>query len=1027
MNIEAFLADLTTRGVELWAEEDRLKFRAPKGVMTSALAATLKRYKQEVIQRVPPHASQAISYPLSYNQKALLFLHQLAPESPAYNACFSAQIKSPIEVPAFREALRVMVARHPSWRTTFALKGDELLQVMHPTLAPDFVQIDASAWTAGTLKKRRLETYQHPFDLEKGPLLRVHLYSRTAKDHILELIFHQITCDGWSLHVLVDELGIAYAAEVEGRAAPLSPLQCTYRDFVTWQEEMLATQGEHHWRYWQHQLQGDLPILNLPTDRPRPPVQTFRGASHSFKLGEDLTQDLRSLSQTEGTSLFTILAATLLLFLHRYTAQEDILLGTPIAARSQDRFSRIIGDFVNTVVLRSSLSGNPQFRAFLHQTRQTILQAMAHQDYPFPLLVEQLQVKRDPSRTPVFQILFNFIQPHEMEGRSLLSCEDLMEWGGLSFQPLQELEIQEGQFDLSVWIVEREQILLGAFKYNSELFSTTTIARFAQHFQTLLSAVVAHPHERVRNLSLLSGAEQQRLLQTWHSAQFDYPHALCLHHLVEEQVHRTPDAMAVAFEGYHLTYQQLNERSDQLAYHLQSLGVNPETLVGICVERSLDMVVGLLGILKAGGAYVPLDPHYPPERIAYILTDANVQVLLTQDELLASLPQLQTTIVCLDTLGEESPPLQPLPAANASQATPLAYVIYTSGSTGQPKGVQIEHRSLVNLLTSMRCTTGITEQDVCLAVTTISFDIAALEIFLPLMVGATVVIAPHEVASDGFRLQRTLMEAEVTVMQATPATWRLLLATGWAGNSHLKALCGGEALTPSLAWDLLEKVAVLWNLYGPTETTIWSAAFSITKESLAADHHRGYVPIGYPIHNTQLYILDADLNLLPVGAIGEICIGGDGLSRGYWHLPELTAQKFVANPFGPGRLYRTGDLGRYLVDDRIEFLGRLDHQVKVRGYRIELGEIESVLEQHPQVQQAVVMTQEEAENKFLVAYIIPAAEKTLTAEALRTDLKRIIPDYMVPAVFIPVESLPLTPNGKIDRRALPLVFFLLQE
>ncbi|NJK64900.1 MAG: amino acid adenylation domain-containing protein [Synechococcaceae cyanobacterium SM2_3_1] len=1020
MNLKTFLADLTLRGIELWSEGERLKYRAPRGVMTSTLAATLKQHKLEIIQLVPPHASQTIHYPLSYNQKGLLVLHQLAPDSPAYHSRLSALIQSPVDVAALREALKAIVARHPSLRTTFSLQGDEPQQILHPALAPTFQHVDASQLTPNHLQQKRLETYQHPFNLEKGPLLRVRLYSRSSVDHVLELITHEIVCDGWSFYILLDELGIFYRAEVENQMADLPPLKFTYKDYVTWQQQMLSSQGEHHWVYWRDQLQGAPHTLELPTDRPWPPVLTYQGTTHRFELPESLVQALRLFSQKVSVSINAILTATFFAFLHCHTSEDTILLGTPTAARAQDAFSGIIGDFVNTLVIRSTVTDNPAFTDFLQQIRQTILEAMAHQNYPFPLLVERLKVKRDPSRTPLFQVFFNYLPSHRVEGRAqLFGRQDPVAWGGLSLQPLQDQELQEGQFDLSLWVVEGEKTFLGAFKYRSDLFEESTIDRFAQNFQTLLTAILVDPEQRIKDLPCLSEAERQMLMRSGISPATEYPRDRCFHQLFQDQVERTPDAMALIWKDQQLTYQELNAQSNQLADHLQGLGIGPEQRVGILLERSSQWVVALLGVLKAGGAYVPLDPDHPPARNAHILADAQVQVLLTQEKILTALPDLETTVLCLDRHWQTIAQKEPTTPPAHSDPTQLAYVIYTSGSTGQPKGVQIEHRSLVNCLWSMRQQPGISPKDVCLSVTTISFDIAGLEIYLPLLVGASLVIAPREVVANGQQLQEFLESSHITWMQATPTTWRLLLTTGWSGSSTMKALCGGEALTPALAQDLVGKVAELWNLYGPTETTIWSACALITVESLSSDQHRRAVPIGHPINNTQIYVLDPDLRLLPVGARGEICIAGEGLSRGYLNLEELTAQKFVPHPFTSGQLYRTGDTGRVLGDGRIECLGRQDQQVKIRGFRIELGEIESVLEQHPQVQQAVVVVREQAAEPFLVAYVVGAEAHPSLNQELRSYLQQRIPESMVPAVFFRLESLPLTPNGKVNRRALP--------
>jgi amino acid adenylation domain-containing protein len=960
-------------------------------------------------------------FPLSQGQQALWFLYKLVPHSWAYNTLFTARIQSPVDIPALRRTFQALISRHISLRTTYTERDGKPFGQIHEDVEVEFEEIDASSWNWDELKQQVTQEGRRPFNLEQGGVMRVSLFTRSPKDHILILTIHHIASDFWSLLILMDELRVLYSAEKTGTQVSLTPQNLSYADYVRWQNQMLAgAAGERLWAYWGEQLAGKLPVLNLPTDRPRSPVQTYQGASHNFRLTEELTQRLKELAQAEKVTLYMTLLAAFQVLLYRYTAQEDILVGSPAFGRTQREFAEVVGYFVNPVVLRANLAGNPTFQAFLSQVRQTVLGAIAHQDYPFPLLVERLQPNRDPSRSPIFQVLFALQKPQQFEEVVELfapsETASQVNWGGLKLEPF-EIPQQEGQFDLTLEMIEAGESLFGVFKYNTDLFEADTITRMAGHFQTLLEAIVTNPQQRVSQFPLLNEAERNQLLVEWNNTQTEYPQPHCLHQLFEAMVEQVPEAVAVVFEDSALTYSQLNSRANQLAHHLQALGVGPEVLVGICVERSLDMLVGLLGILKAGGAYLPLDPAYPSERLTFMLEDSQAPVLLTQQRVIGLSPARGTQVVYLDADSEAIALHSQDNPTNKVTSNNLAYTIYTSGSTGKPKGVQVLHGAVVNFLTSMQRCPGLTSQDTLLSVTTLSFDIAALELFLPLSVGARLVMVSRSVATDGSQLLERLNDCGATLMQATPATWRLLLAAGWSGSSQLKILCGGEALSRELANQLLDKGASLWNLYGPTEATIWSTISHV-------DSTEGTVCIGRPIANTQLYLLDEHLQPVPVGVPGELYIGGAGLARGYLNRPELTAQKFIANPLSlesKARLYKTGDLARYRSDGNIEYLGRIDHQVKVRGFRIELGEIEAVLSQHSVVLQSVVVVREDIPgNQQLVAYVVAHKEEAPpTASELRHFLKQQLPEYMVPSAFVTLDSLPLTPNGKVDRRALP--------
>ncbi len=954
--------------------------------------------------------------PLSYGQRALWYLYTLDPESAAYNVAFSLSIRSAYDPDALQRAANALIARHSSLRTTYVLVDDETVQEVAPQSVVQVEVVQAAGLDDDQLRARVHDAYIRPFDLANGPVLRVTLFSRTATDHVLLVVVHHIAVDGWSIGLLGGELHELYVAETGKRPARLPAVELTYTDFVTWQQAMLnGAEGEKLRTYWARQLGGELPVLNLPLDRARPTIQTYHGASIDLELSTEIVQGIQELARAEHVTPYTLLLAVFQVLLHRYSGQTDIVVGSPMSGRTRSEFQSVVGYFVNPVALRADLSGDPIFSEFLAQTRQRVLEGMAHQDYPFPLLVETLRVHRDPSHSPVFDVLFN-LQKIER----LTSVASLFIPGGKLQITLDGLIIEpyftrqeEGQFDLSLDMLESEHAILGTIKYNTDLFDRSTIERLREHYLMLLAGVVVDPGRRISDLPMMTSAERNTVLVEWNATDREYPREACAFELFERQVDATPDAIAATFQDQSLTYRDLNARVNQLAHHLRDLGLAREALVGLYLERSLEMLIATFAVWKAGGAYVPLDPAFPRERLAYMMSDAAISIVLTQEELRETLPAPAEHVIALDS---EWDVIGHSPTSNLESRTSannLAYVIYTSGSTGRPKGVQLTHQNLVNFLESLRDEPGLTASDVLVAVTTLSFDIAGLELYLPLIVGAQVVLADRLTTIDGPGLAELLERSGATVMQATPATWRLLLDSGWEGRSSLRVFCGGEALPPGLAEALLPRCKELWNLYGPTETTIWSTLEKV--ESGRA------ITVGRPIANTDLYVLDAKQQPVPVGVIGELYIGGDGVARGYLNQPELTAQKFVPHPFksGGARLYRTGDLARYRPDRRLDFLGRADFQVKIRGFRIELGEIETLLQQHPAIRQAVVVVREDTPgDQRLVGYLVPGAVLPTPYE-LRTYLRQQLPDYMVPAAFVELEALPLTPNGKIDRRALP--------
>ncbi|OKH59480.1 non-ribosomal peptide synthetase [Scytonema sp. HK-05] len=998
-----------------------MRYRGPQDVLTPELLNDIKRVKEKIILLLQKHSETAQTIPLcpiernghiplSFAQQRMWFLQQLEPESAFYNLPAAMRFEGQLNVSALEYSINYIISRHEVLRTNFIQVEGQPFQIIHPARSLTLTVVDLRLHGVSEFAESELEIYcqqlaieetQRPFDLATEALVRASLFKLTETEHILLLVMHHIVSDGWSMGVLIREITAVYQAVCSQKPISLQKLPIQYADFAHWQQQWLQQEVlRKQLGYWKEQLQGATALLELPTDRPRPAIQTYGGASEKFVLSQDLCEALTALSQRQGVTLFMTLLAAFQTLLYRYTNQTDVCVGTPIANRNGSEIEGLIGLFLNTLVLRSNLSGNPTFSDLLLQVRKVALDAYAHQDVPFEQLVEQLQPKRSLSYTPLFQVMFVLLNAPMPK----LELPDLK----LSVLPI---ENSTAKFDITLLLENTAGGLSGFIEYNTDLFDAATIARMVQHYQTLLEAVVANPHQKVSELPLLTTTEQHQMLVEWNNTQADYPKQLCLHQLFEQQVQKTPDAVAVVFDSQQLTYSELNAKANQLAHHLVSCGVGPEVLVAICAERSTDMLVGMLAILKAGGAYVPLDPIYPPERLAYILEDACICVLLTQKALFDKLPDVHGLIIYLDS---DLPVSQSSSNPNTNVCPEnLAYAIYTSGSTGRPKGVQICHRAVVNFLTSMSAQPGIVPEDVLVAVTTITFDIAALELFLPLSTGARLVLTP-DLMVDGGQSTAALATSSATVMQGTPATWRTLMQVGFVGNPQLKILCGGEALSRELATQLLERADTLWNMYGPTETTIWSAVSQVQAGS-------GSVSIGQAIANTEFYILDTNNQPVPVGVAGELHIGGDGLARGYLNRPELTAEKFIPNPFGDAgsRLYKTGDLVRYKTDGNIEYIGRIDHQVKVRGFRIELAEIEAVLSQHPIVQQAVVIAKEIAGDKRLVAYLIPQNEATPEIGELRSFLKQQLPEYMVPSYFVVLDKLPLTPNGKVDRKALP--------
>ena len=959
----------------------------------------------------PANAPQGDAYvfPMSYSQQQLWVVAQLQRGNAAYNIALDIRLQGPLDVSALQTSLDEIVRRHESLRTVFRLENGQPSQVVLPALPLPIAQTDLRSLEPeareAECKNIASNDARQPFQLSTGPMVRARLVDCGENDHTLLLIFHHIVFDRASIDVLLRDFTALYSSLHRGEAPVLPDLPIQYADYSVWQRQTLqGTVVDAELDYWKNQLAGAPDSFELPLDRPRGAERNFRGEWMAESFPRDLLDSLEQLAQQEGASLFAALLASFDTILFRYTGQEDVVVGSTTPGRRQKATQDLIGTFLNPLVLRLDLSGDPSFRELLRRARKVVEEAGEHQDLPFERIVEELRLEHDPSRNPLFQVMLLFQELAEGAGEA----DGLkLTWTGV--------QNHTAKFDLTAYAEPREEGLFVGFEYNAGVFEASTIHRLLGHYRTLLEAIVASPDTRISEISILGDAERNQLLFELNGTAVDFPEKeSALHQLIERQVERTPDSVAVEFEAQTLTYRQLNSRANQLAHFLRKQGAGPDVLVGVSLDRSLDMVVALLGVLKAGAAYVPLDPTYPADRLAFMVEDSGLKVLLTQESLLPLWSGSPAQLVALD---RDRSAITAEPAedpAVALRPDNLAYVIYTSGSTGRPKGVQIPHRAVVNFVLSMQSKPGFSAADNLLAVTTISFDIAGLEIHVPLSVGARIVLASRQSAMDGKTLAQLIEAHRITVLQATPVTWRLLVESGWQGKSDLKVLCGGEAFPHDLADALLSRSASVWNMYGPTETTIWSTCERVRPSN-------GPVLIGQPIANTQTYILDSGLQVVPMNVVGELYIGGDGLARGYLNRPELTAERFISHPFLLGdRLYRTGDLARVLTTGQIECLGRVDHQVKIRGFRIELGEIETAIADFPAVRQSVVVAREDAPgDKRLVAYVVPSDPAKFQPADLRDWLKQRLPPYMVPAALVALPALPLTNNGKIDRKALP--------
>jgi amino acid adenylation domain-containing protein len=953
---------------------------------------------------IPPlqHANRESPLPLSFAQERLWFIAQLDPDSPAYNMPLGLRLKGKLDVEALHRTLIALVERHESLRTIFIV-GDSGPQqkVLHgPHL--DFKYDPACRLSEAEALQAAREEAGRPFRLERGPLIRAMVLRLDELDHVLVLNMHHIISDGWSVVVLVRELTAIYRAYVQGEQPQLPALPFQYADFAVWQRGWLHGKLlESELGYWRSQLEGS-PALELATDYPRKPAASYRSGSVRVWLPPELLQQIKKAGQNSGSTLFIVLMAAFQTVLCKYSGQRDVATGTAIANRKRTELDAIVGFFVNTLVLRTSLAGDPEMREILKRVKRVALDAYRHQDLPFEKLVQELQPERLGTGMPFIQamLILENTGPWELKFEGAEASVFMAEAGAAKLELMLSLREEDGA-------------LAGELVYARELYAAQTMKRLIVHWQRVLERMVAEPGLRMSDLCLLDEEEREQLLSAPNHTETIYP-SLCVHTIIEKQARQTPDAVAVEFENRALTYSELERQANRVARHLRSVGVARESRVGVCLYRGLELLPVLLGILKCGAAYVPLDSAYPPERLAYMVEDSDVDLVVSGRGALP--PALWDACRVID-LDKEWESVQRHSAESVgSEVLPqnMAYVIYTSGSTGRPKGVQISHAGLANFLFSMLHALELTTHDVVMAETALSFDIAGLELYLPLFAGARVKLLGRGTSMDAVELIRE-MNGQVTLAQATPATWQMVLDAGWKGNSGLKILCGGEALPLSLARRLSDSSSAAWNMYGPTETTVWSMM-----EKLPRGVEQ--VLIGRPIANTQVYVLDEGMHPVPTSVPGELYLGGAGLARSYWRRPELTAERLVPNPFnGAGeRLYRTGDRVRWRPDGKLEFLDRLDNQVKVRGHRIELGEIEAVLNECENLRQGVVIVREDIPGeKYLAVYALPNNGHATDTAVLKNFLRRKLPEYMVPDVIVWMQELPLTPNGKIDRKRLP--------
>ena len=973
-------------------------------------------------------------FPLSYGQQALYFLNLNSPESSAYNVAFTARILSHLNTDSLRKSFQRLLNKHQILRTTYFLKDGRPVQEIHGYQEIFFDVINCEGLSDTEVSKKVNDIYGKPFDLEIGPVFKIYLFKISTGNNILLINMHHICSDGWSIGIMLNELKDFYSAENGETNINFHNNNFEYSDFIKYQRELVDSEkGEDYWKYWQNELSGELSVLSLPTDKPRPPIQSFKGKTVYFYLDNELVNSIKNFSKKEGTTLFVTLHTVFQILLHKYSGQNEIIIGSPTAGRNNSDFQNIVGYFINPVSIKGNFTDDITFKNFLKQIKQKVLGAMSNQDFPFPVIVERLLKKRDASRLPVFQTFFglqkvtgdNHIQEILVPGNKDVKVQ----WGKLLLEPYQ-LSQQEGQFDLLLEFFEGEKLFTGVLKYNSEIFEEDRIVKMSCHLKTLLKEITKDPEKIISEYKIISNDEENQIINDWNSTEEIYDTTKLIHELFTDKAYTTPDKTAAEIGNIKLTYKELDDLSNQLANYLIKNGVKPDTLVGIFIERSLEMIISLLGIMKAGGAYVPIDPSYPKERIEYMAEDSQVKIILTSKESSVNLPETNTKIICTDINDNEfinesvnNPLIKILPEN-------LAYMIYTSGSTGKPKGAMNTHGAILNRLLWMKNYLNINADENIIQKTTFSFDVSVWEFFLPLISGAKLVFAKPEGQKDTDYLVDEIINKNITLMHFVPSMLQVFLENENAAkcNSLKKVICSGEELTMNLQKTFFDKFknTELHNLYGPTEAAVDVTYWKCDKESKL-----NFIPIGKPVANTQIYILDSQLNIQPVGIPGELYIGGVQVGKGYYNRIELSSEKFIKDIFSKDendKLYKTGDLVRYMNDGNIEYLGRIDNQIKIRGFRIELGEIEFALNNYTGIKEAIVIAKEiKKGDKRLISFIVSEKGKEVSVNDIRNFLKIKLPEYMIPSQIILLDELPLSLNGKVDRNKLSAYEFSRDE
>ncbi len=1024
MNPADLLAQLTAQDVHVSARNSRLVIKARKDAVSAELKGLLQENKAELLEYLENQAESAAApelvsidrngpLPLSFAQQRLWYLDQLQGASTVYTMAFALRLRGVFDDDAMSRALQSLFQRHEALRARFVMQDEEPMAVVDESSSLPIELCDLSGGSDHeSALIRALQAFgERPFDLAEGPLARALIVHIGRDDHALVFAVHHSVCDGGSVELLQDDLAATYTAFASNNEPALSELPIQYADYAAWQKQCfdggsLAPQLA----FWRQQLGGELPSLDMPSNKTRPRMMTYNGSMHHVDIPNSDISAIVEAHRSTGVTPFMVLIALVASTIARYSNSADIVLGTPVANRSKPELANVVGLFVNTLVLRLQPSDAMPFSELLTHVRNTLLDVFDNQDVPFERLVEELHPPQELSRSPIFQSMVSYHQPALTQ----------REFGGLDVSAI-ELSANASRFDLTFFLSQQKDSVRLSLEYNTDLFSESEVAQFSQHFQASSARFADNPKMPIGELDLLDPKQRQSIAQ-WNRTDLPYPSEALLHELISKSCSDHGDKTAIVFNDASLTYAELDRQANQLARHLISTGIEPADVVAVYLERSLWTVVSLLAVLKTGAAYLPLDPFYPPDRVAYMLSDSGSKLTLSTAALADGLTAVlasgeadtQFPLLKLDELADELRQANAEPVECATDSQSLAYLLYTSGSTGKPKGVMVQHQAVVNFLTSMAKEPGMTRDDVLLAVTTTSFDISVLELYLPLLVGGTVVIADRAMSTDSQALANAMSDHQVTIMQATPATWRLLIDGGWPGRANLRVLCGGEPFPQDLALGLLERCQEVWNMYGPTETTVWSTCHRLLPGEA--------VTIGRPIANTQVHILNSAGKTQPPGVAGELCIGGDGVTKGYLHREELTADRFVRDPFSDNpdaRLYKTGDLAKRTADGRLWHLGRMDTQVKVRGYRIELGEIEARLNQIDSIAQSAVIVHEPAPgDQRLVAFLTCVQGEQIQISALRKALRSDLPDYMVPQQFVVLDVMPLTPNGKIDRKAL---------